>query len=426
MGAREHSFPGHRTEQFAEALLAAGCEVTAVVLAEGSRHHGRKAPRLRLHSLPAERFRAGVELQAIHDAAAPDVVVAAGGYHAARVVSGLTTSVPRWIDLPGDLAAEGQLRAHAEGDARLRDPLSVLARALTAGDQFSVVGASQRLALLGQLGLCGRLTGATLGQEPVAIVPLACDGPVQAVPLAAGPLRLLWYGGYNTWMDAETLLAGLESALGSDPAIRFESTGGAIRDHDELSYGRFWERARASPVAARLLDHGRIPRRRATALLDECHVVLCLSRACLESELGSRFRLIEALAHGRPVVATRGGDLARDVELAEAGILVPPGEPRALARAVLALASDRPRLEACARNARSLWQARFTYAAATEPLRAWLAAPRCWPRSILGEVVAADSERQRLQSELDAIRGSRTFRALRIFDRLTRRGGEGR
>jgi glycosyltransferase involved in cell wall biosynthesis len=415
--ARGLSFPGHRTAQFAAALAAAGCTVEAALRDEEG---DGAASGARLLS-PAQ-FGAGEALQTLHDSLRPDLVVAAGGYHAARAVVQLKTEAPRWIDLAGDLAAEGQLRAAEDGDGALRDALAVLAQALLVGDRFSVVGPSQRLALLGQLGLAGRLTPETVGEEPIAVVPLSAEGPTAPPPLPEGGLQILWSGSYNAWMDAETLWAALEQVLARRPEVVFASTGGAVPGHAEDRHAAFWRRASASPLAPRLRDHGRLPRGRALEVLACSHVVVCTSRPCLEAELGSRQRLVEALAYGRPVVATASGDLAREIERGGAGLVVPPSDPAALAAALLRLAEDRTLLASCARGARALWEAMATPARAAAPLRAWAAEPRRWPGSVLAAPRAADTERLRLQAEITAIRGSRTFRALRLVDRLLGRG----
>jgi glycosyltransferase involved in cell wall biosynthesis len=420
--ARGLSFPGHRTAQFLHALAEAECDTETVLLdEEPGAHAGGGAGRIaREHVLPPESFRSGQELQRLHDRFAPDVVVSAGGYHAARVATLLVTDRPRLIDLAGDLAAEGQARAAEAGDGALADPLAVLARALELGDRFAVVGPSQRLALLGQLGLAGRLTGARLGDEPVVVVPVAASGPSTAPLLSPEGLRVLWSGGYNTWMDGDTLFRGVEQAMMRRPEVVFVSTGGGIVGHHEEGYRRFWSRVRASRFADRFVDHGRVPRVEAIRILAESHVALAVSRPCLEAELGSRQRLVEAMAYGRPVVATALGDLARSIDEARAGIVVPAGDGIALADALVRLAEDRPALMRAAVHARTLWQARYTYAAATPGIAAWLREPTPWPRSVLDAagMTQLAAERLRLQAELDAIRSSRTFRALRTFDRL--------
>jgi glycosyltransferase involved in cell wall biosynthesis len=61
----------------------------------------------------------------------------------------------------------------------------------------------------------------------------------------------------------------------------------------------------------------------------------------------------EAMAHGRPVVATAVGGLVDAVEDGVTGLLVPPGDPRALRAALERLLADpalRQRMGAAARE----------------------------------------------------------------------------
>ncbi|MGH9594388.1 MAG: glycosyltransferase family 4 protein [Bryobacteraceae bacterium] len=60
---------------------------------------------------------------------------------------------------------------------------------------------------------------------------------------------------------------------------------------------------------------------------------------------------LEAMAHGVPVIASEIGGLAEIVD-AESGWLVPPGDPAALARAILSVASNPERLRAAGLKAR--------------------------------------------------------------------------
>jgi glycosyltransferase involved in cell wall biosynthesis len=63
---------------------------------------------------------------------------------------------------------------------------------------------------------------------------------------------------------------------------------------------------------------------------------------------------LEALAAGCPVVATAAGGLTDVVQHEETGLLVPPGEPAALADAVNRLLADRPLRERLSRAGRRL------------------------------------------------------------------------
>jgi len=415
--ATELSFAGHRTAHFLAALEAAGFDVEVVLLeAKG----GAQASRGSIHRLDLEAYLGGRLAQRLNDATSPDVVVSAGGYHAARAASQLATRAPRFIDLAGDLAAEGQLRDDSAG--ALQDHLAVLRQALSVGDRFSVVGRSQRLAVLGQLGLIGRLPGAVTGRDPVEIVPVTCAGPAEAPPLPPAGFQVLGLGGYNTWMDEETLFEALAAAMEKEPSLRFVSLGGPVAGHETGRHARFWERVSASGLGGRFQDLGRRPRSEARRVLEQSHVVVCLSRPCLEAELGSRQRLVEAMAFGRAVVATRLGDLAREIDGREAGLCVPPGDPRAASEALLRLARDRQRLETCARAGRLLWEERFRPDVAFPALVRFVEAPERWPESVLADPTSPAAERLRLQGELFAIRGSLTFRMLRRLDRWLGRG----
>jgi glycosyltransferase involved in cell wall biosynthesis len=91
---------------------------------------------------------------------------------------------------------------------------------------------------------------------------------------------------------------------------------------------------------------------------------------------GSPTKLFEYLAAGKPVVASRLGQIAEVIEHGVNGWLVPPGDAEALAAAVTALAGDpalRERLGRAARAgaaARHGWDAhvrRILDALASEP-----------------------------------------------------------
>lgn len=77
---------------------------------------------------------------------------------------------------------------------------------------------------------------------------------------------------------------------------------------------------------------------------------------------GLPLALLEAMAAGRPVVATRVGGVPEAVEDGVEGLLVPPGEPAALAAAALSLLADPARARALAAAARRRVAADFSIA----------------------------------------------------------------
>jgi glycosyltransferase involved in cell wall biosynthesis len=81
---------------------------------------------------------------------------------------------------------------------------------------------------------------------------------------------------------------------------------------------------------------GFLPREEVAARYERAAVVVCPSR-----REGFGLVCAEAMAHGRPVVATKVGGLAELVVDGETGILVEPGDPKALRAATDLLLADR-------------------------------------------------------------------------------------
>ncbi len=69
----------------------------------------------------------------------------------------------------------------------------------------------------------------------------------------------------------------------------------------------------------------------------------------------------EAQAVGLPVIATRAGALPEIVQDGSTGVLVPPKDAAALARALIEFFEDRPRFEAMAEKGRELAKSRFSW-----------------------------------------------------------------
>lgn len=109
------------------------------------------------------------------------------------------------------------------------------------------------------------------------------------------------------------------------------------------------------------------------SVLEATDIVLSCAR---EEPLG--LTLMEALAHERPVVATRVGGVPEIVKGGETGILVAPEDPGAIADGVMALLADPVRAQAMARRGREDIEARFARDRGLEALERELA--RCLGR----------------------------------------------
>lgn len=344
----------------------------------------------------------------------PDLVVSAGTWAPTRGALAAAGALPLCLDLPGDPFADAQaVAAFGDAEAVAEAAAALFAPALCRGDHFLSIGPPSRFALLGQLGLLGRLARTPPGEEWVSVAPIAWSFPGlgEAAPRPAGT-RVALVGSFNTWFDGETLLAGLLRAMDRAP-VEVDVVGGPVPGHHEATFAAFRAGARASAHAARFRFHPRLPARDLAGLLARCHVGVSLDRPGYEPELGSRTRLLLYLHQGLRVVATARCALAR--ELAGDGFLteVPPGDAAAVSAAILAPLPlpDRASL-----------RTRYSVSATTAGLRAWASAPRRAPVTGDPDVLAAlRRERDALRRELDAVRASPTWRALDGLNRLRRR-----
>jgi len=346
----------------------------------------------------------------------PAAVVSAGIFGPTRAAVAAAGDLPLCVDLPGDPFADAQMVAAFGGaDDVAREARAVFVPALLRADVFTTIANPSRHALLGQLGLLGRLARTPPGDEWAFVTPVAWEFPglPEAPPRASdAPTRIALVGGFNTWFDGETLLAGLLHAMNRAP-VEAVVVGGPIPGHHTDTWAAFAAGARTSPHGGRFKFHERLPPSELARVLARCTVGVSLDRPGFEPELGSRTRLLLYLHQGLPIVATARCELARD--LADGGWLhaVPSGDVVALSDALVAPRAPLPD--------RGPLRARYGIAATTAGLRAWAAQPI--RRAVHGEadaMAALSTERDSLRETLAQVYASPTWRAM---DRLRRLGG---
>jgi glycosyltransferase involved in cell wall biosynthesis len=181
----------------------------------------------------------------------------------------------------------------------------------------------------------------------VAVVPNGCDLPVPWVfaPLPDGEARVVYAGQLYPWKGVDVLV----EAMVHVPRARLVILGGLEQEADHA-------RIRGL-VASRGLDQrvelpGSVPQSRVAAeLLRASVVAVPYLKSAMTERHTSPIKLFEALAAGRPIVAT---DLPSSREVLEDGrqaLLVAPGDPLALAGAIRRLIEDRDLAERLARMA---------------------------------------------------------------------------
>ncbi len=313
----------------------------------------------------------------------PDCVVGVNRDPASMAVN-FIGQLPFWADVNGDPMAEAQAKARTLGhDDNIaewhRKFLPVLLRA----DHFSTCSRAQRLALIGQLGLVGRLTGGNDGTELVTAVPNSIDdeelelyGRIRRKQRKPGdPFVLLSSGGFNTWIDPVVMFDAIERSMKSCPTLSFVSTGGAIPGHHVDAYAQFQELVRKSRYRKRFELAGWVQTTELFGYYEAANAALLVDRFTYEGVLGARTRMLDWLAAGLPIVCTRLSEISEDLERRGIALSAEPGDARALSDAIVELVEDPAGAERRGRRGRRHAETTLRAASQLEPLMAWAKAP---------------------------------------------------
>jgi len=387
---------GFRTWHVTEALLAEGHEVTlvAVRMAGGYEAEGRRPPVVRFrgehfvyYSVEHSVFDQGEWLQRICDRLRPQAIVAVHAY-GAWAASRLRTGAPLWADLNGYAMTEAQARAAVAGDeSALAQAWEWERSALERADVFSVVSARQKYALIGELAAVGRLTGGNYGEDIVHYMPNAIeDRPyrhrqrvLRGKLVGENDFVVLWAGGYNTWTDVDTLFEGLTAAMREEARVKFVSLGGAMPGRDEVTFYRFRRRVEESEFADRFVFAGWVPTETVPDYYFESDVGINIDRFSYEMLIGCRYRILDMLRAGLPVITTLGTEISHAVKDERLGETFQPGDAEGLKQAMLALARDEARRRRCAVRAREYVLKHRLVAQVMKPLQEWARRPRPCP-----------------------------------------------
>ncbi len=315
-------------------LESSGCRVSWIVPAAGRRSRARLPARL-LFNLELRR-RVPAELAGFCRAGQPvDAVVGfdLDGCWLARPEGPAGARPLRVVALKGVAAEE---REHERGISRLSLGLLAHLEGRNARRADRVVVTSEH---------CRRVVAAAYGLPPaeLAVVPEgirladwqephAGEGEPRAGPerqVEGGPVILSVARQYRR-KDTATLLAALPAVLQAHPGTRLRIVGGG----PEL--GRLATRARALGLGGAVRFLGEVPDDRAVHREYGGADLFCLPS--LQEGFGIAF--LEAMAAGLPVVGVTAGAVPEVVPDGEAGLLVPPRDPGALAAALVRLLDD--------------------------------------------------------------------------------------
>jgi glycosyltransferase involved in cell wall biosynthesis len=172
--------------------------------------------------------------------------------------------------------------------------------------------------------------------EDLAPPPSADTVAAERRRLGDPPLLLVFFGAVRPYKGLDLVLEALSLV---DPAL----------DTRLIVAGRFWEgRDGYDRLIARLGVSGRVDIRDRYVSNEEAALLFTAADgAVLPYRSATQSGVAQlAFAYGTPVVATRVGGLPAAIEDGRTGLLCPPDDPSALARAIELLAVERARLAA--------------------------------------------------------------------------------
>ncbi len=148
---------------------------------------------------------------------------------------------------------------------------------------------------------------------------------------AAGPVILSVARQYRR-KNTSALLRAMPTILAAVPNARLRIVGGGPKlprlEHERLALG----------LAGSVVITGEVPD--TDAVRDEYRAADVFCLPSLQEGFGIAF--LEAMASGLPIVACRSAAVPEVIPDGEAGLLVPPADPKALARALIRLLKDPP------------------------------------------------------------------------------------
>jgi GT2 family glycosyltransferase len=288
----------------------------------------------------------------------------------------------------GDLGADSALQF----DARVLNEL------IDAGDFFICASERQRDYWLGLLSSRDRLTEGQYEIDRnlrllIDVVPFGLPDhePRHAKPVLKGvhpaiaedDLVVLWGGGSWDWFDPVGAVEAFAEVVREVPNAKlyflgFQLASANVKPMRVAEQTR--RRVEELGLEKSVVFGDWAPYDEREAYLVEADVALSAARDLAETRLSFRTRVLDYLWAGLPIVATSGDVLSDLVTEERVGLVVPPGDTRALAAALVRMLTA-PALRAeCGANARKVAQ-RYTWPSAVAPLRKVVLEPWRWQES---------------------------------------------
>ncbi|MEM8962363.1 MAG: glycosyltransferase family 4 protein [Acidobacteriota bacterium] len=294
-------------------------------------------------------------------------------------------SLPTMVDLYDPWLVENLSYVDTLGLDPYRNDHATWVLQMSRGDFFLCSCEEQRQFYIGFLAALGRVNPYRVADDPdlsglIDVVPFGISTELSAhepvLPPVEDGVRRLLFGGLYDWYDPWPVLDALETLdrpdwhlllirnpnPGSTPQRLFDQVESWCRQ-------RGWWQERV-----KVLDW--LPAARRWDLLRDVDLVVSTHLPSVETHLSLRTRFLDALAAECPVIATEGGGMSRLLREHDAGWLVPPGDPAAVATALTEiLKGEAGVVQRRATHGRELLEA-FTWPRVLEPVVRFATQPR--------------------------------------------------
>jgi glycosyltransferase involved in cell wall biosynthesis len=381
-----------RTWNIIKPLLDDGHEVVLVGLRLDDRYEqGKTAFRAQelkrdnftYYSLRKDLFDDLNFLQKIHDRFNPGCVLGLNNVPCLSA-SLINTDKPIWADLNGSLLAEAQAKAYVyDNDTYLTDLMAYERIILKRADIFSVCSLPQKFALIGELGLLGRLNKYTFGYELIRVIPNSIDKipyshkekRLRGIEVQDDDFVVLYSGSYNTWTDTQTLFSALEASMAKNPKIKFVSLGGAVPGHDEKTYFDFLRKVEKSRFSSRFILKGWVEAQELPDYYLESDIGINVDSSNYETLLGARNRILDMFKAGLAVVCSLGTEISHLIKEQELGFTYPLEDSLELSRLILFCSQNKQLTRSRGSQAKNYVFTNLTSDKTAYPLREWVKCP---------------------------------------------------
>ena len=304
-----------------------------------------------------------------------------------------------------------------EARGRIVDAVTaVLTTQLRRGDFFLCASERQRHFWLGHLAAIGRLSPTVYDADPttrslLAVAPFGLPGkpPQRTGPGLRDTLGLglsgrgprekvvLWAGGVYSWFDPLTLLHAVHALRAEHPDLRLVFLGMRHPNPDVPEMGMAGQTRRLSEALGLtgeqvFFNEAWVPYADRQNWLLDADVGVTTHFEHVETTFAFRTRVLDYLWAGLPIVTTTGDAFAELVAAEELGVVVPAGDPAALATALRRVLYDDAFAAGCRDRIAAVAQ-RYTWEAVLAPLVEFRRHPRPAPDRLRGAPLTAPDRR---------------------------------